>query len=157
MAKKAKGGKSGKGGGRPGIRSRQVEAALDPVGTGLLLAAVIAGPSLWSLYSAGNLDLLTALAHGGLVAVGCGLGVNGINRLIADYRVQADRERRVRQMMDALEGVVHEGLALPPVQHPAPHPGAHPPTHPAQLPGPPAPQHPAPRPDGTDPGGHAPG
>lgn len=93
-------------------------AALDPFPSGVLLAAVIAGPPLWSLYQDGNIDLTTALLHGGLVAAGCGVGVAGINRLIADYRVQVDREQRIQQMLDALDDVVHEGLPLPPPADP---------------------------------------
>jgi hypothetical protein len=114
VAKKAKGGSTS--GGSGGGQVRRVEAALDPVTSGFGLAAVIAGPSLWSLYSVGNIDLTTALLHGGLVALGCALGISGINQLIADYRVRTDRERRIRQMMDALEGVVHEGLPIQPDQ-----------------------------------------
>lgn len=116
MAKKAKGATKASGG-----QVRRVEAALDPVTSGLVLAAVIAGPSLWSLYSVGNIDLTTALLHGGLVALGCALGISGINQLIADYRVRVDRERRIREMMDALEGVVHEGLPIQPGQAAQPH------------------------------------
>jgi hypothetical protein len=122
VAKKAKGAKSGGAAGGSGGQVRRVEAALDPVLSGLLLAAVIAGPSLWTLYSAGDIDLTTALLHGGLVALGCALGISGINQLIADYRVRADRERRIRQMMDALEGVVHEGLPIQPDQTAQAHP-----------------------------------
>jgi hypothetical protein len=135
VAKKAKGGAKGSGASSGG-QVRRVEAALDPVTSGLALAAVIAGPSLWSLYSVGNIDLTTALLHGGLVALGCGVGISGINQLIADYRVRADRERRIRQMMDTLEGVVHEGLPIQPdpAAHPATHPAALPAIHPAALP-----------------------
>jgi hypothetical protein len=95
-------------------RATRPEPAVDPVTAGVLIAAVIAGPPLWSLYRAGNLDLGTALLHGGLVAAGCGAGLGVVNRLIAGYRVQVDREQRIGQMMDAVEGVVHEGLPIQP-------------------------------------------
>jgi hypothetical protein len=130
VAKKAKGGS--KAGGSGGGPARRVESALDPVTSGFLLAAVIAGPSLWSLYSVGNIDLTTALLHGGLVALGCALGISGINQLIADYRVQTDRERRIRQMMDTLEGVVHEGLPIQPIQPDQPNHAAPPQRRPGE-------------------------
>lgn len=142
---KKNGGKSTKGkAAKAGKTTRRPadEPAFDAPVVGLLLAAVIAGPRLYSLYQDGNLDVETALLHGGLVAVGCSLGVSMVNHLIADYRAQADRERRIQEMMDALEDVVHEGLPIQGVVHPgAGHPG-----HPGRPghPGHPGPGHPVP-------------
>jgi hypothetical protein len=131
------------GSGRP----RRPEPALDPLTIGTLIAAVIAGPPLWSLYRSGNLDLGTALLHWGLVAAGCMLGVTGVNRLIEDYRAQVDRERRIQEMIDALEDVVHEGLPIPAQSHVPGTPGQPGGT----VPG--APGHPGTAPGGAVPGG----
>lgn len=118
MGKKTgKAGKKGKESDRKGSGRPGAEPAMDAPTVGMLIAAVIAGPPLWSLYRSGNLDLSTALLHWGLVAAGCAFGVTGVNRLIADYRAQVDRERRIQEMMDALEGVVHEGLPIPASEH----------------------------------------
>ena len=86
---------------------------MDSARYGVLLAAVIGGPPLWSLYQAGDLDLSTALLRGGLVALGCALGIAGLNRIIRDYRTQQARARRIQQLTDAVDGLVHEGTPLP--------------------------------------------
>jgi hypothetical protein len=114
---------------RPATRP---EPLVDPLRAGMLIAAVIAGPPLWSLYRAGNLDLGTALLNWGLVAAGCGAGLAAVDRLIADYRIQADRDRRVRELMDCLEGAVHESLPIPASPQPRP-------TEPTPQTGPPRP------------------
>jgi hypothetical protein len=103
-AKKA----SGRGAGPGGAR----RPALDPVSWGLLLTALVAGPPLWTLYQAGDIDLTTVLLRAGVVAVGCGVGVTLLNQLIDDYGIKADRERRIQKMMEALDDVVHEGLPI---------------------------------------------
>jgi hypothetical protein len=113
-SKKGKKGKDGAtGSGRSGS-----DPALDPPTVGLLIAAVVAGPPLYTLYQGGDIALSTVLVHGGLVAAGCAFGVSLVNRLIADYRAQADRERRIQEMMDSLEDVVHEGLPIQGILHP---------------------------------------
>jgi hypothetical protein len=122
MAKKSSAKGSSKAAPKSATNRRGGAPALDPVTFGIGLAGVIAGPSLWTLYQAGNMDLTTALLRGGLVATGCGLGIAGVNRLIADYRVQIDRERRIQEMLDALENVVHEGLPIQPPGPPRDHP-----------------------------------
>lgn len=117
---------------RPATRP---EPLMDPLRAGMLIAAVIAGPPLWSLYQAGNVDLGTALLHWGLVAAGCGVSLAAVNRLIAHYRMQVDRDRRIREMVDGLEDVVHEGLPIPASpQPPQPAEPPRPPTSP-QAPG----------------------
>jgi hypothetical protein len=127
--------------------------AVDPVSYGLLLAAVVAGPPLWALYRAGDIELVTFLLHGGLVAVGCGVGINAINGLIAEYRRQADREQRIQQMMDAIDDVVHEGLPISPAapDTSSPQPASQPPPPPASQTKPPPPATTPDRPDRQSP------
>ncbi|HET9655774.1 MAG TPA: hypothetical protein VFP72_10505 [Kineosporiaceae bacterium] len=113
MAKKAKKKKSAASDAQPSQgRHPPVGPLLDPLMTGLVLAGLVAGPPLWTLYRSGDVDLLTALLRAVVVAVGCGFGATLINRLVVDYRIQQDRERRIQQMVEALEGVVHEGLPI---------------------------------------------
>lgn len=88
--------------------------ALDPVTFGLLLACVIAGPPLWALYRSGDIDLMTFLLHGELITIGCGVGITALNGLIAEYRRQADREQRIRQVMDAIENVPPKDTPISP-------------------------------------------
>ncbi len=52
---------------------------------GAVLATVVAGPQLWSLVSAGDLDASTALMRWTAVLAVCWLGVAGISRIIEDY------------------------------------------------------------------------
>lgn len=66
---------------------------------GALLATVVAGPGLWSLVSAGDLDATTALLRWTAVLALCWLGTAGIMRIVEDYSTQtqvaqpaADRE-----------------------------------------------------------------
>jgi hypothetical protein len=69
---------------------------------GLLLAAVIAGPPLWSLASGGMLDGDTALARWGLVAAGCAVGAEAVVRLANGYDVQTQH----RRVVEILSGAV---------------------------------------------------
>lgn len=62
---------------------------LDNLRWGTLVAALVTGPGLWSLVSAGDLDSRTALVRGAAVVVGCTLGVAGLRRIVADFEAQA--------------------------------------------------------------------
>jgi hypothetical protein len=74
---------------------------MNPLRAGLLLAAVVAGPPLWSLASGGMLDGDAALARWGLVAAGCAVGAEAVGRLASGYAVQARHRRAVEAVVEA--------------------------------------------------------
>jgi hypothetical protein len=61
---------------------------------GVLVAAVVAGPPLWSLVQSGELDGGAALIRAALVAGGCALAASLIGRLVRGYETDARRRRR---------------------------------------------------------------
>jgi hypothetical protein len=86
------------------------------VRAGAALAALVAGPPLYTLVQAGGLDLVTALQRGAVVAAGCALGATAIARLVSAYEREGDRQRRLDAADQAIaeaEAVVHEGRAIP--------------------------------------------
>jgi hypothetical protein len=56
---------------------------------GLLLAALVAGPPLWGLVQAGQLESGTALTRALLVAAACAVGVALVGRIARGYQAQA--------------------------------------------------------------------
>ena len=73
---------------------------------GLLVAAVVAGPQLWSLVQSGELDGTSALIRAAVVAVVCGIGASWIGGLVRGYEADARRRRRdelLAQARKALE------------------------------------------------------
>jgi hypothetical protein len=92
---------------------------MSPFRIGVLAAAGLAGPSLWSMVSGGMMDPMTALQRGAVVAGGTAVGAGWIYSLVDDYAREALRARALRRRDGA---VVHQG-------HPVtPDPGQHPPT-----------------------------
>lgn len=86
---------------------------------GVLVAALVAGPKLWSLVSVGDLDGTTALLRWSAVVAACTLGVAGVRRIVADYEEQAraaDAAHEAALLRAAADGepVVLEGTTLPP-------------------------------------------
>lgn len=82
---------------------------------GVLLAALVAGPQLWALVDAGDLEGSTALVRWAAVAAGCALGVAAVRRIVADYETQAVRAAAVAAQRDTSPDgrrIVHEGIAL---------------------------------------------
>ena len=76
------------------------------VRAGMLVAALVAGPPLWSLVQSGELDGTSALIRGGVVAVGCGVAASWITGLVRSYQADARRRRRdtlIAQARKALE------------------------------------------------------
>jgi hypothetical protein len=69
---------------------------MNPLKAGIGLAAVVAGPPLYELVSNGDLDTMGAVQRGGLVAVGCALGVSVISRIVRSYEVSSRRTARQR-------------------------------------------------------------
>ncbi len=88
---------------------------------GAAVAAVVAGPPLYSLVQAGQLEWTAAVEKGGVVAAGCALGAVAVARLAAGYEKDGERRKRLdaadRAIADA-QGIVHEGRTIP-----APQPG----------------------------------
>ena len=72
---------------------------------GVLVAAVVAGPPLWSLAQSGEIDGETALLRGGLVAVACAVAWSWIARLVRDYEVDARRRRRQELLAHARQAL----------------------------------------------------
>lgn len=92
---------------------------MENVRWGVLVAALFAGPELWSLVSAGDLDGGTAMLRWSAVAAACILGVAGLRRIVADYEAQTAAEQEAQEealLRAAAEGapVVLEGTPLPP-------------------------------------------
>ena len=70
------------------------------VGAGL--AAVVAGPPLYAMVSAGSMDEETALSRGAVVLAGCALGAWLVARIIGGYRREIDAAaRRARAEAEA--------------------------------------------------------
>ncbi len=65
---------------------------------GVAIAAVVAGPSLYSLFKAGDLDFTQAFERGAVVAVGAAVGVTFIEQLLDTYRRDALRRDALRHI-----------------------------------------------------------
>jgi hypothetical protein len=61
---------------------------------GMLVAAVVAGPPLWSLVQSGELDGTSALIRAGVVAIVCGVAASWIGGLVRSYEADVRRRRR---------------------------------------------------------------
>ena len=68
---------------------------------GVLVAAVVAGPPLWSLMRSGELDGGSALARAALVALACAFAAACIGRLVRGYQADARRRRRDELLAEA--------------------------------------------------------
>jgi hypothetical protein len=79
---------------------------------GALLAAVVAGPSLYGLVQDGGIDADTGMLRYGLVAVVCAVGAGWIGSLVRAYEADARRRRR-----DALIEQAREALEAQQAQH----------------------------------------
>lgn len=93
---------------------------------GVLVAALVAGPKLWSLVGAGDLDAGTALLRWTAVVAACTFGVAGLRRIVAGYEAQgvADREAAeaalLRSATDGEPVPLLEGTAIPATPPPPP-------------------------------------
>jgi hypothetical protein len=79
---------------------------MSPLRVGALLAAVVAGPSLYGLVQDGGLDGDTGLLRYGLVAIACAVGAGWIASLVRDYEADARRRRHealIEQAREALQ------------------------------------------------------
>ena len=93
---------------------------------GVLVAALVSGPKLWSLVAAGDLDGGTALLRWAAVVAACTLGVAGLRRIVADYEAQALAAREaseaalLRSGPDGEPVPLLEGTAIPATPPPPP-------------------------------------
>jgi len=90
---------------RPARAGRRPVTALR---AGVLVAAVVAGPPLWSLVQSGELDGGSALIRAALVGAACACAASWIARLMRAYEADARRRRRdelLAQARAALESV----------------------------------------------------
>ena len=69
---------------------------------GVVVAAVVAGPPLWSLVRSGELDGSSALTRAALVAGVCAVAASCIGRLVRSYQADARRRRRDELLAQAL-------------------------------------------------------
>jgi predicted lipid-binding transport protein (Tim44 family) len=66
------------------------------------LAAVFAGPRLYSMVQSGQLDGTTALLRGLLVAAVCAVGVTYLQRLVAGYDREWERTSTRENLLTAI-------------------------------------------------------
>jgi hypothetical protein len=74
---------------------------MSPLRIGIGLAAVVAGPPLYALVQRGDIDLVTALTRGSVVAAGCVIGASTIARIVAQYERTSAAERRRAAVIEA--------------------------------------------------------
>jgi hypothetical protein len=91
------------------------------LGAGSLLAAVLAGPPLYSLVQAGSITWTTAAGRGALVAAACTAGAAGVGRLARSYERTGSRARTLAAADQAIADtrLVHEGRTIPSQDRPA--------------------------------------
>jgi hypothetical protein len=76
---------------------------MNPMLVGGGVAVVLAGPPLYGLVQAGQMDGSTAILRGLLVAVVCAIGAGYVIRLIAGYEAEWVRRTRIEALLDAAE------------------------------------------------------
>ena len=79
---------------------------------GVLLAAVVAGPTLYGLVQDGALDGDAALLRLALVAAACVIGAGAVGSLVRHYEADARRRRR-EALLDQARKAVEAGTAPP--------------------------------------------
>jgi hypothetical protein len=75
------------------------------VRTGVLVAAAVAGPPLWALVAANQIDSTAALERWAFVAVVCSLAASGLAALVRVYEEQARTRRREQLLAQAGQAV----------------------------------------------------
>jgi hypothetical protein len=88
---------------------------MSPLRMGSLLAAVVAGPSLYGLVQDGGLDADTGMLRYGLVALACAVGAGWIASLVRAYEADARRRRHealIEETREALQA--QQGQQRPP-------------------------------------------
>ena len=78
---------------------------------GITLAALVAGWPLYELVAGGDLDLTTAVVRGGVVAVGCAIGIGWVVRIASDYEqeIRRDKSRQLNALFSDMEDAMTTG------------------------------------------------
>lgn len=93
---------------------------MSALGAGSLLAAVLAGPPLYSLVQAGSITWATAAGRGAVVVAGCTAGAAAIGRIAQAYERSSSRARTLAAADQAIADtkLVHEGRTIPAQERP---------------------------------------
>jgi hypothetical protein len=76
---------------------------MNPMVVGGGVAAILAGPPLYGLVQAGQMDGSTAILRGLLVAVACGVGASFVLRIITGYEKEWARQARIETLLEAAD------------------------------------------------------
>jgi hypothetical protein len=76
---------------------------MNPMALGGGVAAVLAGPPLYGLVQAGQMDGSTALLRGLLVAVVCAVGATYVMRIVTGYEKDWERKARIEALLEAVD------------------------------------------------------
>jgi hypothetical protein len=76
---------------------------MNPMVVGGGVAAVLAGPPLYGLVQAGQMDGSTALLRGLLVAVACAVGTTYVMRIVTSYEQDWERKSRIEALIAAAD------------------------------------------------------
>jgi hypothetical protein len=93
---------------------KTVPVGVSPLTAGAILAAVIAGPPMWTLVQSGDMEMMTALQRWGLVAGGCAVAVLYLHRLVSGYEKNAAREARIEALLSTIDEAQDSPLVRPP-------------------------------------------
>ncbi|HEY6798012.1 MAG TPA: hypothetical protein VI248_25330 [Kineosporiaceae bacterium] len=85
---------------------------MNALAAGAVIALLVVGYPLYQLVTAGSLDTTSALLRGGVVAVGCALGIAGIVRLALSWETDSRRSRQhqLNTLFTDMEGAVADGV-----------------------------------------------
>ena len=86
---------------------------MSPTRIGVGLAALVAGPPLYALVQRGDIDLVTALQRGGVVAAGCFGGAWVVMKIVDGYARAGAAAARARRKA-AISAALAELEAAPP-------------------------------------------
>lgn len=90
---------------------------------GVLGAVVVAGPTLYGMVQAGQLDPMQAVLRGGVVAIGVAIGASYVLRLVDTYHRQVEAAKRHEARVAAAAAEIDRTAAHQAAQQPARPPG----------------------------------
>ncbi|MFI7585891.1 hypothetical protein ACIB24_02305 [Spongisporangium articulatum] len=122
---------------------------MNPMGIGILVAAVLAGPRLYGMVESGELTGTGALLRGGAVAIACIAGVSFIMSLAKGYAEERRRHHAIEALTAAIEAAHAEKDTAAAGSSTASAPPAPPAPPVPPVPAPPVPAPPVPAPHDT--------